>query len=70
MDTAIARPAAALILLEVWKTPMALKCQIARAIDCYNRRLYHDALDNVTPGDVYFGRRGAIPDRQNPESVT
>jgi transposase InsO family protein len=29
-------------------------------IDFYNHRRYHEGLDNVTPADVYYGRREAI----------
>jgi transposase InsO family protein len=36
--------------------PRELEQAIEGFLDYYNRRPYHESLDNPTPEDVYFGR--------------
>ena len=48
------------VKLEKYYSPWALERAIACFVDAYNHRRLHEALDNVTPADVYEGRPPAI----------
>ena len=52
------------ILLENYYLPGQLEQRLAKFVDYYNLRRYHESLNNLTPADVYFGRGQTILTRR------
>ncbi len=52
------------VRLQNYYSPSELQREIGRFVDYYNQRRYHEALDNLTPADVYFGRVEEVQSRR------
>ncbi len=48
------------VKLVVYETPAALERAVVAFVDYYNYLRYHEGIANVTPADIYYGRRDEI----------
>ena len=48
---------------------LELKTALGEFIEFYNQRRYHEGIGNVTPTDVYYGRREEILKRRGEQKL-
>ncbi len=57
--------------LDDYYSPAELEARISEWVDHYNNQRYHEAIDNVTPGDRFFGRdKEILEQRQRTKTET
>ena len=60
-----------IVKLHVYGCPTQLKAEVGKFISYYNKSRYHESLGNVTPDDVFYGRREKIVEaRSNKRRLT
>ena len=59
------------VKLYVYDCPNTLKAEVGKFISYYNKKRYHESLGNVTPDDVFYGKREKIiKDRTEKKRLT
>jgi putative transposase len=53
-----------ILLLDNYYSPSELEAKISQWVEYYNNRRYHEALGNITPSDMYDGKRNEILKRR------
>jgi hypothetical protein len=53
-----------ILLLDNYYSPSELEAKIGQWVKYYNNRRYHEALGNITPSDMYDGKRNEIMKRR------
>ena len=53
-----------IVKLQNYYFPLALEQAISEFMVFYNHERYHESLDNLTPADVYFGRKEQVLSRR------
>lgn len=60
-----------LILLDNYHCPSELEARISEWVDYYNNHRYHEAIDNVTPSDRFYGKdKEILKQRQRTKTET
>ena len=60
-----------LILLDNYYSPDELESRISEWVDYYNNQRYHEAINNVTPSDRFYGRdKEILKQRQRTKTET
>ena len=49
-----------IVKLQNYYSPWELERELASFVEFYNHQRYHEALDNMTPADIYFGRQKEV----------
>jgi transposase InsO family protein len=57
------------VKLHIYDCPSELKAEIGKFISHYNKSRYHESLGNVSPDDVFYGKRDKIIERRKQKQL-